>query len=244
VGVRQLRLQVQGEGLVVVDLLSGELHAQLPALLVDGPAEHGVESGVDVGAEVLDDERLAIHDGGLDRLEPLFLRELDHDEVVLLLLPEPLDALGLRVDDERPALAVADDAAVLHADPVTRQALADHLGRALVVGDHVERVGAGCHGDLLLLQVRDPRGLPQLLPEIGVERAAVRHEAGGEHAVAGEGERGALEPLDLDAPALVLGSESSDKPLRQVLLLQQGLGLVLDLLLLPHSELVPAQSVC
>mmetsp|Transcript_46683 Transcript_46683/g.110678 ORF Transcript_46683/g.110678 Transcript_46683/m.110678 type:complete len:770 (+) Transcript_46683:1114-3423(+) len=127
VRVAQLRLHEELEVGVVLDLLVAELdHERAPAA-DDGAHEHGVQHRVDVLADVLDHDRLAVGDRHLDRVQVLGLCQLHHLHLLgrrflgvghkrpgLLLVvvvrlrlvhlqrvlaPNPLDALQLRVDE-------------------------------------------------------------------------------------------------------------------------------------------------
>ena len=121
VRVRELRLQVELEVGRVVHLLVAELDnlvaPALDRLAPNDRAEHSVDDQLDV----LDHARRATLDARAEDRHDRLLAETHHFEAArLLVLLDPLDALQLRVDHERPARAARDDGAVLRRHRVGR----------------------------------------------------------------------------------------------------------------------------
>ena len=144
--VRELRLQVQLELRVVVDLLIAELHDQGAALLDRGAREHRLKDGVDRLAHVLDDNRLAFLNALLNLVEVLRSRQLhDAQAVCLLALRDPVDALQLRVGHERPPRTVAYDSSVLDRYDVAGELLVRPLCNLGLIRQHVDRRDALRH---------------------------------------------------------------------------------------------------
>ena len=113
VRVGELRLEVELEVRVVVHLLVAELHHRRPAAFHRLSSHDGVEDGVDVVLEVFNHQRDAVLDAVLHVRDVVGLGELDDLELVAPLLLDPLDALELGVDHERPSLGGGHDGAVL-----------------------------------------------------------------------------------------------------------------------------------
>jgi hypothetical protein len=77
-------------------------------------------------ADVLDEESVSILQCALELAQEVVLSESHHLQVAVwggLLLPQPLDALQLRVDDERPARGAAHDGSVLRGHLIRRQSI-------------------------------------------------------------------------------------------------------------------------
>mmetsp|Transcript_10302 Transcript_10302/g.22116 ORF Transcript_10302/g.22116 Transcript_10302/m.22116 type:complete len:1096 (-) Transcript_10302:3570-6857(-) len=121
VRVGQLGLQVQPELGVVLHLCVSNLHDQVAPLLDGQLAYHGVQHRVNVDRQVLNQQRQAVLNAVNDLVDVLVLALLDDDQAVLLLaVHDPLDALQLGVNHERPARGVGHDGAVLNGQGISR----------------------------------------------------------------------------------------------------------------------------
>ena len=89
-------------------------HKYLAPFHDDRARDHGLDDRVDRLAEVLQDDGQPLGHRVLHALEVVLLRHLHDDHaIVCLALPQPIDALQLGVDEQRPARAVVEDGAVL-----------------------------------------------------------------------------------------------------------------------------------
>mmetsp|Transcript_61973 Transcript_61973/g.109030 ORF Transcript_61973/g.109030 Transcript_61973/m.109030 type:complete len:440 (+) Transcript_61973:567-1886(+) len=216
VRIGELGLQVQLELAVVLNLLTAEAEVEIASFLVHRAGEHGVHGGVDILGQVLNDDHLTVGDGVIDLALPALLVQLEHIQGVAgLFLAEPLDSLGLGINQQRPALAVGDDGPVLNGDTISRKTIGNHLGVVSVVGQHTERIHIGSQGNAALHQIRSPGELPQEISIGLVERAHVGHEARGKHAITNQGGRGITQVIDLATPALILRGQATDQALSQ-----------------------------
>jgi len=138
--------------------------------------------------------------------------------VRLLALADPLDALQLRVDHQRPARAVGDDRRVLEGQPVGGEALALPRRHLRLVREHLEHVDAldVRARDLAVLQVGQPLVAQQLRAELAVERPHVGDEGRRHHRVAHQQLLLLLQALHVGAPPLVLVLEAVDEALGEV----------------------------
>mmetsp|Transcript_13357 Transcript_13357/g.32645 ORF Transcript_13357/g.32645 Transcript_13357/m.32645 type:complete len:547 (-) Transcript_13357:606-2246(-) len=217
VRVGQLGLQVQPELGVVLHLAVSDLHDDVAALLDGQLADHGVQHRVNVHGQVLDQQGQAVLDAVDDLVDVLVLRLLDDDQAVrLLAVDDPLDALQLRVDHQGPAGSSRHDSTVLNGQRVSGQALVGPASLGGVVSEQIQGLDAGRHGDAALDEVGQPLVVDQLLAEVHVEGAGVRHKRGGHQHVAHQPPLHALHPLDLLAPARVLARQPVDQAVRQL----------------------------
>mmetsp|Transcript_82585 Transcript_82585/g.234252 ORF Transcript_82585/g.234252 Transcript_82585/m.234252 type:complete len:291 (+) Transcript_82585:2639-3511(+) len=135
--VRQLRLQVELEFRVVVDLLAADFDDHRgPAPLDHRAREHRLEDGVYLLANGLDEELRSHLDAEQHLLEPVVHGELQDRDVLAEALLDPLHALQLRVDHQGPAARAGEDEGVLDRHLVVGQ-LVDHpLPDVHLVPDH------------------------------------------------------------------------------------------------------------
>ena len=184
VRVGELAVQDQPEVGVVLDLLVAQPDG---APLLDGvAAEQRVEHRVDLLLDVLDQNHVAVRDRVLDLVEVAALAELHHLQAVAVLRLDPLDALQLRVDHQRPALGVRQDRRVLRRHAVARQALVVPRGDDGAVGEHRDGVAVGRRRDgrRELRGERHPEIVHQLRAVLLREAAGVRDEGRDEQHVA------------------------------------------------------------
>ena len=221
--VRELRLQVELEVGRVVHLLVAELDnlvaPALDRLAPNDRAEHSVDDQLDV----LDHARRATLDARAEDRHDRLLAETHHFEAArLLVLLDPLDALQLRVDHERPARAARDDGAVLRRHRVGGQRLVVPTGHLSGRRENEERIQAllghghaalGCRH--LALEVGQESLLHQRDAEALVEAANVRDEGRGEQHVAHEDIHLDVEVDDALLPACALGAKRCHQTLRE-----------------------------
>ena len=234
--VGQLALQVESEegppkrharlGVGVaahVHLLIAELEDEL-APLGDGRAcEHVLHDGVEGLATLLEEHGDALFHRLGHHAEVASEALLARDEAVGRLAPaDPVDALQLRVDDQRVARAAHDDGRVLEREPIGRQTLGHPDSLRGHVGEQLKRVKHLGGRELSAAQVGYPRLLPQLVPELGVERPNVRNEGRGDHHVAHEHRLLLTEELHVGGPAHALVLEAVDETLGEGELLSGG----------------------
>ena len=122
--VRHLGGDVELELVVVGDVRVSELEEQLRSLLERLSQQDGLQRGVQLLLDVLEQARLAEPDAVFEGLQEVPLSQLDDLQVVLLLQDlEPSVGLGLGVDDQGPSSAVLDDDSIDRGEQVGRQAV-------------------------------------------------------------------------------------------------------------------------
>ena len=215
VRVGHLRVQEQLEVGVVLHVLVSHLDVQRAPLLVRRASHRWHEHRVDALAHVLDEHARAVLDRLLHDVRG-FRRAHAHDlQVVLrLALLDPRDALQLRVAHQRPALGVAGDGAVLDGRAVRGQTLADPPRDRRGVHQNLQHVDALRHRNPVLDDVLLERR-HELVAELRGERTGVRHERGGEQAVAHEHAGVDLELRDGVLPLLAGRGERVHQSVRQ-----------------------------
>ena len=164
--------------------------------------DDGVDDGVDALGHVLDQDAVPGLHGALHGRHHVAGAHAQHHEAVLALaLLDPDDALELRVQHQRPALAVAQDGAVLDRGGVAGEALADPPRDLGVVDEHLEGVAEALgHRQLLVVHELDPP-LDHLGAEVGGEGPRVGDKGGREEHVAREDLVVELELLDRHGPS-------------------------------------------
>jgi hypothetical protein len=122
VRVGELGRHVEGEVSVVGDGVLADTD-DLGAALLEGLLEQDrLERGVELFAEVLENDGLAEPDRVLERAEEVLVTHLDDlERAILLHVLGPLVRLPLRVDHQRPSPRVGEDQPVLHRDRVGGQ---------------------------------------------------------------------------------------------------------------------------
>mmetsp|Transcript_89948 Transcript_89948/g.259339 ORF Transcript_89948/g.259339 Transcript_89948/m.259339 type:complete len:367 (+) Transcript_89948:2887-3987(+) len=243
--VGQLRLQVKLEFGIVVDFLAADLddHGGAPAL-DDRARKDGLEDRVDFLAYRLD-EQLAAHLDGVDHLlEPIVHRELEDVQVFAQPLLNPLYALQLRVDHQRPSRTTRDHRCVLQRNAVGGQALVLPARLVRLAAEHGEGIDAGSDGDRFRVDVRGPSLLPQLDAELHRERRDVTNKGRGQQAIADEFHAQVLQILDGLGPSLVLVREAVHQTLGERQLFEASSGLRLHALLLGDSGLELRIELC
>mmetsp|Transcript_14307 Transcript_14307/g.34751 ORF Transcript_14307/g.34751 Transcript_14307/m.34751 type:complete len:352 (+) Transcript_14307:1461-2516(+) len=157
VRVTQLGGDVEAELVMVLDGAVAQAQAHGAPLLEDRLEQQGLDGGVQLLAHILQQDGRAELDAVLQLADEVTVRQLHHAQAVLLLhVADPLVALALRVDDERPPARLAHNDGVVDGEGVVGQSVdgpvADLYGLAQH-GAEFERVGTR---DLLLLAQRDP----------------------------------------------------------------------------------------
>ena len=142
---------------------------------------------------------------------------------------DPLDALQLRVDDERPAFGIHQYRGILGGHAVAGQSIVVPLGNLRVVGQQRQRIESLGERDrrLDVGEVRDPVLLHEF-ESVGLgEVADVGDEGGGEKDVAGERLALTLVVLHRLGPAHVLRGQPAHQTVGQHdrLVCRLGLGL-------------------
>ena len=210
--VRQLGRHEQREALVVRQLLILQRHQQVLADALDLLVEQRVQRRVDVLGHVLHDERLAVGQRVLQVHPELLVRDLAHLGAVLLrAVAQPDERLALRVDQQRELGAGRDHDGVLDRVVVGREALELPVVDDRLLDEETHHVEVLRHGDLELLALGVEGLRQQLAAEVGVERAAVRHEGAADRDVADEAADEVLELVALARPALALAGQRVDQ---------------------------------
>ena len=234
VRVRQLGRDVEPELAVVVELLVAELEHLARALLDDAAREHGLERGVELLLDVLQQVGQAVGDGRLELAqEVLALEVLDLERALLLHLLDPLVRLALRVDHERPAAAARDDDAVLGAEVVRGQPLDVPVAHVRGVREEVREVEVVRHGHAVVLDGAHP-ARDEAVAVGRVEGPGVAREGGRDERVARHVAEALLVARDARLPAHALAGEAADEALGAAELVEQRRGLHLQRRLLRH----------
>mmetsp|Transcript_3415 Transcript_3415/g.6362 ORF Transcript_3415/g.6362 Transcript_3415/m.6362 type:complete len:384 (-) Transcript_3415:2576-3727(-) len=169
-----VKLEVEIVRDVAVSKVDHHLSAPLEYLL----HEHGLQTGVELLLDVLEQNRVAVSDGVLKSPQEIFLSQLDDEQIVVRAhLPDPPIRLALGINHERPASAHRGEHTVLGGELVGWEAenlpVSDRHGRA-----HNRLKGeALIDGNVLGFASRNPL-LPHLLPVLGGEGPKVGEHAG------------------------------------------------------------------
>merc|ERR1719161_1130359 len=230
--VRKLRLDVQLELRVVVNLFASELDDERVAPAADDrPGEEWLEDCFDFLADSLNEEIHTHLDCTLDLIEPLVLRELDYLKRVCEPLLDPGDTLQLRIDHQGPPVARRDDTRVLDGDTIGRQTLVHPLRDRSLIRENLERIDSFRVRDRALLDVLQPLH-GQAIAETGIEGRDVANERRREEAVANERRPFDLQIFDCSLPPDIFVRQAVDKAIRKRQLRLAGSGLGLDALFL------------
>mmetsp|Transcript_52189 Transcript_52189/g.91117 ORF Transcript_52189/g.91117 Transcript_52189/m.91117 type:complete len:856 (+) Transcript_52189:3115-5682(+) len=221
-----------------------ELDVTLLTALDGGALDDRVEHSVDGLANVLNQDGVTVLQSGLELAQEIVLTQTHHLQVALgqrLLLAEPLDALQLRINDQRPAGRVGNDGTVLHGHRVGRQAVRTPSGDLRSTSEDLQHIRhrrhrdqrALAHGGLeLLSQIRREDLGHELVTEHLREGAHVRDERGSEQHISSEDVLVGLHHHDTLSPTHILGGQRIGQALGKVELLLAAVHSVKGLLLL------------
>mmetsp|Transcript_25703 Transcript_25703/g.48344 ORF Transcript_25703/g.48344 Transcript_25703/m.48344 type:complete len:259 (-) Transcript_25703:1008-1784(-) len=215
-------MQEEAEVLVVLDFVLSNFDDLARAPLDDGTANHRHQNGVDVLVHVLNQQAPSVLNAGLQLLQNVGVAEPSDLQVPLgnaLLALYPRNSLQLRVDQQGPPQAVANDGSVLGRDGVSRQALSVPARDLRLVRQDLERVVVLAHGDGLALGGRLQEGNPLLLhelsPELLREGADVADEGSREEGVSDDQPLLRLQVANAGGPPAALASQGVGEPLRE-----------------------------
>lgn len=128
VRVEQFGDQEQLEVDVVVNGVSTHLQNVVLAFLLDGSRQKGVQSGVQLLLDTLDEHEFTHLNSVHQVIQPSVLIRVDHNEILTQTSSDPNRSLQLGVNDQRPSGATADNGSVLNRHGIGRQSFVAPLG--------------------------------------------------------------------------------------------------------------------
>mmetsp|Transcript_149591 Transcript_149591/g.480091 ORF Transcript_149591/g.480091 Transcript_149591/m.480091 type:complete len:394 (+) Transcript_149591:2389-3570(+) len=228
--IAQLRGHHQGKVVAPLERVVSQSDHLLPVHEDVALLEHGVDHGVELLVEVLEEEGLAVLNRKLQELDVLVVERLDRQARLLLLLLDPADDLHLRVHAQRPARGLRHEDAVLDAELVAGQAVAAPCRDLDVRGQQRLELEALRPVDALVPDLSHPRVVRHISAELMVEGPRVADEGRTNQAIAHEPDLDLAHDLEILGPALSLGAQTLNELRGGVQAPCHGVGVLLELL--------------
>mmetsp|Transcript_51844 Transcript_51844/g.121546 ORF Transcript_51844/g.121546 Transcript_51844/m.121546 type:complete len:254 (+) Transcript_51844:2409-3170(+) len=237
--IRQSRCHEELESLCVCDGLVTELDNVAGTILDLLLAEHWFQSGVEVDADVLQQDPLAELDAKLQRSQEILLAELAHIDPCFGVLAHVLDVLvglSLRVDHQGPAPGTVDDDTVFDGELVVRQG-ADHpLLDLYWIPEHGRHAASFGVSHFQLRQLLSPEFLA-VASDLRGKGSSVGDHASSHDAITRQESQLCVEVLNILSPSCFLSAEATNQLVRSLQLHLAEIHVILELLLLLHGSI-------